>query len=634
MMGTYAHRLTSLKMAALPRRFIVFSTQPCVFRELGRPAQLIHTMRLGSMLALRRDGVHSWSKWEGVYDTTDGLLSLLHKYSTRREVTWVMCHHLAYQWVISGLGICGAAHKIDVEGYNFSGRVSTARCKIGGKVLHFVDQENYLDKPLAWIASALATQIPSPPGDTDTDSAALDKSRLECQALSDFIMALSRLAGDDMNGAWGWSLGSMAWRSYRSGLMTEPIYVHADEEAIALERAAYIGGRTECRFIGSVRRPIHVVDYNSLYAYCMANEPMPCKLLGVHGETLESLTAGLHNGLLAVASVTVDAKLFDCPYLIWPGKSGQPAERSPLPPSCVPSTQWRRIWGRGTFSTTLCTPELRRALGVNEIRDVGRVAWYRAGAPFNAFTNCWYRKRLEQRTKGRTLEEALCKRILAILTGKFGQHSRDWVERPDVRCQNMTGHWWLPDPETDEWRVYRAIRGCAQVYDAPGEWKHSCPAISAHVTSAARVCTDMAVEIAGSYDCFHYNYDALHVTALGLARLTESGLVHDTELGRLKTKGTYDGGTWRNVRDYTLGAIMAGDASSGHNDDGGNRGKSTVPDPSDLGQIFSDGSDAWRATLRFTPAGRNRYAGRVNRQGWVQPAQLNPKVDDTLFHKR
>ena len=450
--------------------------------------------------------------------------------------------------------------------------------------------------------------------------------------------ALGSLAA---GGAWGWSLGSLAWHSWRRGLMGDRVHVHADPEVHALEREAYIGARTECRYLGEVRGTVNVVDYNSLYAHVMTG-PCPVELKCLTSrEPVSHLDRSLRNGARAIARVTVDARNYDYPYRLWPGQSPPPARGNVLPPYMARTTQWRRLWGRGQFETTLATPELLRALEAGEITSVDRVAWYEAGQPFGRFVDYWYRKRLEYRDKHRPAEDAICKRLLTMLTGKFGQHSRDWTDVPGKPAQLPFGHWWEWSGDHSEWKIFRSLGGCAQVYGSPGEWQHSCVGLSAHITSGARVLTDAAVEIAGPLDCYYYDCDSLHVTPLGLERLADTGMVSETELGRLKTKGTYHDAAYRNIRDYRLGTHTGGcrvhgadgapatpprsaglAAPTPHSSHPGRNDAdivSALSGGSPINQLLRSGPECWRSIVSVSAAARYRYMGRVGADGWVRP---------------
>jgi len=639
--GTYAHTLKPLRRGALPRRYIIIACAPVVTREGPGTPLFVHRLRVGALTYLHRDGSNSWTCKDHVFDSGARLLSLLDRYTSRREVTWLIAHNVAYHLTVGELWVHALSGEPLVEGYHFEGRTMSARLRIKGKLLHCVDAANYLDRPWEWVCSALRMPAPQEYGSDDTDSLALDKARLQVATVTELTMRLVQMMGADAGGAWGWSLGSLAWHSWRRGLMGDRVRVPADPEAHQLEREAYIGARTECRYLGEVHGTVNAVDYNSLYAHVMTG-PCPVRLLGQSvGGSPARLHEGLIGGELAIARVTVDARNYDYPYRLWPGQSAPPAGGSTLPPYMARTTQWRRVWGRGKFTCVLATPELQRALEAGEVLDVARVSWYEPGMPFGPYTNHWYRRRLMYRKAGRPAEEAICKRLLTVLPGKFGQHARDWTDVPGKSAQLPFGHWWEWAPDHSEWKIFRSLAGCAQVYGSPGEWQHSCPGLSAHVTSGARVLTDAAVDIAGPLDCYYYDCDSLHVSPLGLERLADAGLVSETELGRLKVKENAHDAAYRNIRDYRLGR-PTGDgapkeargacpsvarasrrvAPAAHATDHGHADAdqlSAVSCGCPVYQLLRAGPECWRSIVSVRALARHRYVGRVRADGWVRP---------------
>jgi DNA polymerase type B, organellar and viral len=642
--GTYAHTIKALKVGNLPRRFVVIACAPVVAREGARTPLFIHRLRCGALTYLHRDGHCTWTWRSDVFHSGDELMRLLDRYTSHREITWLVAHDLSYHLVVSELWMKVLTGAIHVEGYNLTGRYCSVRFRVSNKVIHGVDSSNYCDKPWEWICAALGTNPGATPSDTDTDSQALDAARLQTASVCELVQTVCEMSRDHGQNSWGWSLGSLAWQCWRRGTMGDAVHVHADEQALTLERESYLGGRTECRYLGEVNSQIYVCDYNSLYAHVMT-DAMPVQLHHVsRDDTVQSLRAGLAAGRLAIARVGLDSKTHDYPYFFWPGKGDPPARQSRMPNYLQSGGQYAKIWGRGRFTTTLASPELRRALDAGEVGRVDQVAWYTAGDPFGSFVADWYARRLDYRAKGRALEESVCKRILTILPGKFGQWAREWLDCKERKAQLPLSHWHERDPETGEYTLWRTIGGLCQYYHSPGEWKHSCPAISAHVCSAARVLTDTAVEIAGPLDCYHFDCDALHVSRVGFDRLVESGLVDDVKLGRLKLKDVYDGGAYRNVGDYTLGRKLRqerGESISGSSDaptrPAANPSSTTgfanhyhdpdtefsaVSGGSVLANMLGSGPDAWRSLLFSTARRRNRYVGRVGLDGWVRPLWL------------
>src|SRR5439155_69531 len=114
-----------------------------------------------------------------VFDSGARLLSLLDRYTSRREVTWLIAHNVAYHLTVGELWVHALSGEPLVEGYHFEGRTMSARLRIKGKLLHCVDAANYLDRPWEWVCSALRMPAPQEYGSDDTDSLALDKARLQ-----------------------------------------------------------------------------------------------------------------------------------------------------------------------------------------------------------------------------------------------------------------------------------------------------------------------------------------------------------------------------------------------------------------------------------------------------------------------
>ena len=647
-MGTNYHVIKKLGRGQLPRRFFIVTAAPVTVRQGTGVPLFVHRLRMGAFTYLHRDGLAAWSIKHHVYHTGEELVDLMARYSSKREVSWLCSHDLGYHLTVSELWIQALLGHVEVLGYHFQGRSCSAIININGKRIHCVDTQNYVDRPWTWLCNALSVQKRADWSDSDTDSEALEKAELENDTIQALIMDLCDFLRDEAANSWGWSLGALAWQSWRRSHMSDRVHVHADPSATDLEREAYLGGRAECRYLGQVNGPVHVADFNSLYAHVM-QFPLPTKLLGQEKNiALHRVEAMLDAGHLAVARLSVDTKECDYPYYFWPGHSEAPSGRRTLPAYMAKRGQYAKVWGRGRFQTTIATPEIRRALSLGNIASVSSVAWYQPGLPFSRFVDHWYARRLHYRAKGKALQEAMCKRLLTTMHGKFGQHNHDWLDVPGRQAALPFGHWYEMDATTGDMQLYRSLGGMVQVYSEPGEWEHSFPGLSAHITSAARVLTDTAVECAGIRDCFYHDTDAVHVSRVGLERLQEVGMLHETELGRLKLKGSFDGCWYRNAFDFRLGPCIVGQVPGGNRetktvraDEGpveatSARGSTDINGHgadvpalhggSPIYNMLRTGADAWRSLVCVQSARRNRYVGRVASDGWVMPLWL-PKQE-------
>jgi len=625
-MATSAHVLKPLKPQTLPRRFLILSVQPVVTREGAGVPLFAHRLRVWALRSLYRSGENCWDIKDAHGVDTESLLTQLDKWTRRGHAAWLFGLNLAYQFQVSGLALASLTQALTVHGYNLGDKVTTISCSIKGKELHCVDTGNYWWSKASYIYGLCKQADTSRPCDTDGDSTALDRARRQCEAVSEFVMRLVTFCCQQAGSSWGHTLAGIAWGSWRHGLCSCEVQCHGNKEATELERESYLGGRIECRYIGTVNGYVNELDYNSLYAHCM-DAPMPVALRSYAGGCLPSeLYREIKAGSLVVARVKVNSRLHDYPYSIYPGKGAPPDCPSALPSYMRTACNPIRIWGRGKFTTTLATPELMRALESDELMSVDRVAWYEPGLPFKTFTAHWYQKRLDYRTKGRALEESLAKRMLTVLPGKFGQKSHEWINVSGMKAALPFGHWYKWDQEAKQHMMYRSLAGAVQVYVPTGEWKHSFPALSSHVTSAARCLVDSTIEIAGPYDVYYYDTDCLHVSNTGLKRLEEAGLIDGTALGKLKRKSISAGAGYRNCREIRFGGsdnYNGADRASSPNGDASSSGDVAT---SPVYHLLQSGPDAWRSVVAAQYARRNRYAGRVGTDGWVRPLQLPEQI--------
>jgi len=79
-------------------------------------------------------------------------------------------------------------------------------------------------------------------------------------------------------GSFAPTLASQSLRAFRHRFMTHKVFIDANEDALALARKAYMGGRVECYRIGRVEGPIYRLDINSQYPSVMRDGLMPTVL--------------------------------------------------------------------------------------------------------------------------------------------------------------------------------------------------------------------------------------------------------------------------------------------------------------------------------------------------------------------
>lgn len=330
-------------------------------------------------------------------------------------------------------------------------------------------------------------------------------------------------------GSFGYTAASQSLKTYRHKFMHEKIAIHSDPRALDLERRAYRGGRTECFVVGKLPPgEYYQVDVNGLYASMMLLYEYPYNLNKVMWSVSLRELRKLLDGYCVIAEVVISARKPTYPYKI-------------LGRNCYPS---------GTFMTVLTTPELKRALGLGEIRGVGRVAVYDKADLFSEYVKFFQGLRLGYKTEGDGARQRLCKLFLNSLQGKFGQRGR---EQKKVG-EGLPGEVWSVlelNAVTGVFERVVCFGGSVHRTEDKGESRNSFPAIPAHVSAYGRMYMWMLIETAGSEHVFYTDTDSLIVDQEGYDNLAH--MMDPDALGMLKLEGMAEDVSINARKDYQFG---------------------------------------------------------------------------------
>jgi len=311
------------------------------------------------------------------------------------------------------------------------------------------------------------------------------------------------------------TISGQAFTAFKRRFMTVPVFIHAHENVLALERAAYCGGRVECFRVGRLPGPVYYLDVNSMYPHCMRSFTMPTKYRYYRQRlSIKNLIAFLTN-YLAVAMVTVSTDV-------------------PLYPL---RAHGKLIFPVGTFETVLCTPELKMAIDRGHLVSVGETALYDGGELFAAYVDTFYQLRQTAKETGDQISDALYKLFMNGLYGKFGQLTEAWDRIGDepydhVYCEET----W--DAVNQVVQTYKVFGGSRFLQGETGESFDSFPAVAAHVTAYARRLLAEYIETAGWENVFYADTDSLFVSEAGYQNLSMA--IHNTGLGALKLENFGD----------------------------------------------------------------------------------------------
>jgi hypothetical protein len=344
--------------------------------------------------------------------------------------------------------------------------------------LTIVSSTNYYQFSLAKLGECFGVPKTEIDYKDSTIEAAIPYCRNDVNILMIAIKAFIKFIQDEQLGSFALTIAGQAMKAYRSRfLKRNQIYIHKDEKALILEREAYAGGRNEAWKVGEIREHIYYVDVNSMYPYVMFSKEYPVKLLTHRRRgSIKELQQFIDKGYLIIAQVQLKA---DKP--IYFKKAG------------------KLIFPIGEFKTTLCTPELIRALKDGSILKIFKLNVYEKDMIFSDYVDYFYNKRLEAKAKKDEVRTLLFKLFLNSLYGKFGQKALNW-ERIGDAPPDIIKTETVYNTETKQMVTYKIFGGSRFVKlnepDGKNDAYNAFPAIAAHVTANARMLLWEAIETA------------------------------------------------------------------------------------------------------------------------------------------
>lgn len=323
-----------------------------------------------------------------------------------------------------------------------------------------------------------------------------------------------------------------------------------DQRIKELERDCYYGGRCECGFIGHIvslegdrktyqdkqGRPantiygesVHYLDFQSHYPSVMRDNDYPYRFVGNYdGITTNELKAALSWGLVC-AKVLINSQRTVYPYR---DKMGT-------------------VYANGNFWTSLCTPEIELALSRGEIEKVGQVQLYEGAKLFKEPMENLWNIRKECENAGNKIYAKICKLLMNSMYGKWGQRGGGWRDTPNIPAMLQWGQYWQIDSESGNMMLRRGIAGNTQTKFPSGETAMSFPAISAHVTSYARVKLLTTIEECPQKSVYYWDTDSIHCNEYAYNILKSKGLVENGVLGKLRLVRCVDHAEYINAKCY------------------------------------------------------------------------------------
>lgn len=490
------------------------------------------------------------------------------------------------------------------------------------RTMIIVDTLNYFRCSLERLGHDIGIEKMPMPSFDASDRLWLEYCARDVEIIKEAILTLRKLVHKENLGGWSSTIAGIAWECYRAHHLPSDrtIIIHGSHEATELERESYFGGLSQIWYQGivtdniitrqkrgeyspiypAIKGPVYHLDSSSFYPSIMRDNAMPVRLRRIHCSPPLSLLfkADKSTGFIAKVSIETDRQAFPV------RKDG------------------RTFYATGRFVTTLCGPELERAMDARVIRAIWSASEYDMEIIFKSYVDSLYQLKCKYHTQGKREMEFLIKLLMNSLYGKFAQRSRGWEDEPNYPPTIPIGQWFERDLTNGEIKLYRAMGNLVQVQTDETEGRCSVPAISSWITSIGREKIIGWRQIAGEMNSLYSDTDSIHVTHQGYLNLIASNQVQSGKLGYLRLVESADKAEYRGQKDYTFG---------GRDVIAGIKGSAKLVKPRVYQQKeFAGVSQIWQqnswSSIPVTTVEIVRpdpvVPGQVDEYGWVHPVRL------------
>jgi len=441
-------------------------------------------------------------------------------YASKNKFVYLINHNIAYD-IISTSGIPELVrHGYKVTSYFEKGMVFILKMERRegeeGKEMKtsicFISSTNFFSTSLREVGKLFGINKL----EYDYDKGGLEEGIIYCQRDRQIVRvameSFFKFVEENKLGNVAKTISGQSFNAFTTSFMSHEIFIHTSKNAIALERTSYYGGRVECGFIGTANpdKDYYKLDINSMYPYVMKESNYPTKLMSFRKyASIEDIKDAIDEGESVIASVRVRSRKPFFPY----------------------RTKDKLIFPIGEFDTVLCTPELEFAFNENCIVEVYEASFYANAPLFAGFVDFFYTERLKAKAAKDKIRDNNYKLIMNSLYGKFGQKEDittefDEADETKICCRMVY--------DADEDKTYFEKTFGGKTFRKSGEREafNSFPAISAHVTSFARIELLKCILKADFKNVLYMDTDSLFVTKEGYERLLDQ--IDPARLGALK----------------------------------------------------------------------------------------------------
>lgn len=506
------HKLTSLKGSSIPSVWLFLDTET---EEKVKEDITYHHFHVGWCCLLRRETEKRPEREDWTWFlSSGGINGYIQEIALRCKRIHVVGHNIFFDLQAAGTFTFLAAEGWKLDFYYDKGLTYILKCRRGDAQMIMVSSTNWFDQSL----KSLGLVIGLEKLDIDFRKVTAEKLKKYCYRDVEILVKLFKyyfaFIQEHNFGNMALTKASQAFTAYRHRFTDGRIFIHTETAVHALERAAYMGGRTECFFIGQCDRgPFISLDVNSMYPHVMKQFTYPSRLLHVaHRPTFKFIREVL-NSYGVVAEVTLDTP--EAAYAV--------------------RHDHKTIFPVGQFTTHLCTEGLRYALSYGHVVKIHQAAIYKMEDLFTEYVDYVHALRRKYQRDKNPVMELLSKYFLNSLYGKFAQ-LQIITDKEDIMGSDDYSRDVIFNLVTGHNVIVTRLMNTQLTQRMEGESKNSNVAIAAHITENARFLLWDLIKQVGTDRVLYCDTDSIKIRRSDLKLVTSPR--SKVTLGALKVEST------------------------------------------------------------------------------------------------
>jgi hypothetical protein len=429
----------------------------------------------------------------------------------------VFAHNMAYDYAILKLDTYISERKLEVK-LRAIDRVFI----VNAGNLSFLSSTNYYRQSLKELGIMFGlSKMDSPDFENVSDAKLMEYCQRDTEVLAKIIQTHIAFLKSNNLGNFMPTIAGQAMTAFRHRFMQHDILVHDFQDILEMASRSYRGGRCETFRIGKFN-DIYKLDINSMYPFIMKTCQYPIRPLStkpVQGCSISDLEESSEKNFV----------IADCDMIL----------REPA----IATKREKLFFPIGNLRQTILQPEIEMLLknpSIGEITKVHSMVSYRQADIFSTYVDFFYGLRCNSDNPA---IKQMCKIMLNSLYGKMGQRNSTKPELvTDIVKSNMLAEIMTAEgtSEIHDGLKSKYVRLGTDIYHVTGTGTdfatESIPEIASAVTAYSRCLLYRMIMIAGWPEILYCDTDSVFTTKTGYENLENAGLVHASELGKLKVE--------------------------------------------------------------------------------------------------